>query len=107
MSAVGAEGRGESSWLGWLLLGTIDAFAPCAMQRGEAERAQRWRNYADDLRVALERAWDGQWYRRGYYDDGMPLGSHENDERSEEHTSELQSLMCISYAVFCSKKKTL
>src|SRR3546814_9063749 len=27
-------------------------------------------------------------------------------ERSEEHTSELQSLMRISYAVFCSKKKT-
>src|SRR3546814_7578360 len=26
-------------------------------------------------------------------------------ERSEEHTSELQSLMCISYAVFCLKKK--
>src|SRR3546814_8974669 len=28
-----------------------------------------------------------------------------NDERSEEHTSELQSLMRISYAVFCLKKK--
>src|SRR3546814_2372971 len=27
------------------------------------------------------------------------------DERSEEHTSELQSLMRISYAVFCLKKK--
>src|SRR3546814_5612136 len=28
-------------------------------------------------------------------------------ERSEEHTSELQSLMRISYAVFCLKKKTI
>src|SRR3546814_8957775 len=28
-----------------------------------------------------------------------------NDDRSEEHTSELQSLMRISYAVFCLKKK--
>src|SRR3546814_6580177 len=28
------------------------------------------------------------------------------DQRSEEHTSELQSLMRISYAVFCLKKKT-
>src|SRR3546814_5770124 len=28
-----------------------------------------------------------------------------SDGRSEEHTSELQSLMCISYAVFCLKKK--
>src|SRR3546814_8758286 len=30
----------------------------------------------------------------------------EGQERSEEHTSELQSLMRISYAVFCLKKKT-
>src|SRR3546814_9193969 len=35
---------------------------------------------------------------------GMRIGTH--DVRSEEHTSELQSLMRISYAVFCLKKKT-
>src|SRR3546814_3537822 len=34
-----------------------------------------------------------------------PLNKQENDHRSEEHTSELQSLMRISYAVFCLKKK--
>ena len=28
----------------------------------------------------LELAWDGDWYRRGYYDDGSPLGSAQNDE---------------------------
>src|SRR3546814_10700178 len=33
-------------------------------------------------------------------------GEHEEVVRSEEHTSELQSLMRISYAVFCLKKKT-
>src|SRR3546814_7616668 len=32
-------------------------------------------------------------------------GFHEGSARSEEHTSELQSLMRISYAVFCLKKK--
>ncbi|WP_426701547.1 GH36-type glycosyl hydrolase domain-containing protein [Rhodanobacter sp. Col0626] len=80
MNAVGAQGRGESSWLGWFLLSTIDAFAPHAEQRGETQRAQRWRDYVDDLRAALERAWDGQWYRRGYYDDGAPLGSSESEE---------------------------
>src|SRR3546814_6256414 len=32
-------------------------------------------------------------------------GFGDADERSEEHTSELQSLMRISYAVFCLKKK--
>src|SRR3546814_1071561 len=33
-------------------------------------------------------------------------GGHKINHRSEEHTSELQSLMRISYAVFCLKKKT-
>src|SRR3546814_5228298 len=33
-------------------------------------------------------------------------GADEGNKRSEEHTSELQSLMRISYAVFCLKKKT-
>src|SRR3546814_4906716 len=36
---------------------------------------------------------------------GKPTTSSDKD-RSEEHTSELQSLMRISYAVFCLKKKT-
>src|SRR3546814_9786227 len=38
-------------------------------------------------------------------DTGNP-GSLKRDVRSEEHTSELQSLMRTSYAVFCLKKKT-
>src|SRR3546814_2280041 len=39
-------------------------------------------------------------------DDSSHSGQKEPDSRSEEHTSELQSLMRISYAVFCLKKKT-
>src|SRR3546814_6448341 len=35
-----------------------------------------------------------------------PAVFHDGDERSEEHTSELQSLMRSSYAVFCLKTKT-
>src|SRR3546814_4467016 len=37
---------------------------------------------------------------------GVSIGIVSPDGRSEEHTSELQSLMRISYAVFCLKKKT-
>src|SRR3546814_4346061 len=36
---------------------------------------------------------------------GLPQSRRQAGERSEEHTSELQSLMRISYAVFCLKKK--
>src|SRR3546814_1821968 len=39
------------------------------------------------------------------YDAGLDV-DHKIQRRSEEHTSELQSLMRISYAVFCLKKKT-
>src|SRR3546814_1344060 len=38
---------------------------------------------------------------------GLGQGQWRGGTRSEEHTSELQSLMCISYAVFCLKKKRI
>jgi cyclic beta-1,2-glucan synthetase len=77
MNAVGEGGKGESIWLAWLLLAVIDGFAPVAEQRGDAERAARWRAHADALATAVNgpAGWDGAWYRRGYYDDGTPLGS--------------------------------
>src|SRR3546814_9286702 len=46
---------------------------------------------------------DSQISRRP--DIGAAFGKQEIDFRSAEHTSELQSLMRISYAVFCLKKK--
>jgi cellobiose phosphorylase/CBS domain-containing protein len=80
MNSVGEQGRGESSWLGWFLVATITAFLPYVELRGDTQRARRWREYATELRGALENAWDGEWYRRGYYDDGTPLGSHRSEE---------------------------
>src|SRR5205085_10874306 len=49
-------------------------------ERNEAARGDRFRAEARRLSTQLERAWDGEWYRRGYYDDGKPLGSAQNDE---------------------------
>ena len=81
MNRVGEHGRGESVWLGWFLHATLTAFAPLAQARGELALATNWLNQASKLRVALEQhAWDGEWYRRGFFDDGTPLGSAENDE---------------------------
>jgi cyclic beta-1,2-glucan synthetase len=76
MNRVGELGRGESIWLGWFLYTTLEAFAPLAQQHGEEVRGARWRAHATALKGALERhGWDGNWYRRGYFDDGTPLGS--------------------------------
>jgi len=81
MNRVGELGRGESVWLGWFLHTTIKAFAPLGRARGDKARAARWLKHATSLQAAIEReGWDGDWYRRGYFDDGTPLGSATNDE---------------------------
>ena len=81
MNMVGEEGKGESVWLGWFLHATLTRFAPLANARGEHVRAAAWSQRAEALRGSLEReAWDGDWYLRGYYDDGTPLGSALSEE---------------------------
>jgi cyclic beta-1,2-glucan synthetase len=81
MNRVGAAGRGESVWLAWFLHATLLRFAGVADARGAASTAAAWRKHAFAMQQAIEReAWDGDWYRRGYYDDGTPLGSVSNDE---------------------------
>jgi cyclic beta-1,2-glucan synthetase len=81
MNRVGAGGRGESVWMGWFLHLTLLEFAKVAERRVDAARAALWRKHAFSLKQAIEReAWDGDWYRRGYYDDGAPLGSVSSEE---------------------------
>ncbi|MFZ5720147.1 MAG: GH36-type glycosyl hydrolase domain-containing protein [Pseudomonadota bacterium] len=81
MNRVGQGGEGESVWLGWFLIATVKAFAGVAEARGDAERTARWRAAQVAVAAALEReAWDGDWYRRGWFDDGTPLGAAASDE---------------------------
>ena len=81
MNRVGVEGRGESVWLGWFLCQLVTDFAPLARERGQAQRAQSWEVAASGWRAALSGpAWDGQWFKRAFFDDGQPLGSQANPE---------------------------
>jgi cellobiose phosphorylase len=81
MNKVGAHGQGESVWNGWFILAVLKSFAELADRRKDAARATWCRERAESLRSALEgHAWDGQWYRRAYFDNGKPLGSSSNDE---------------------------
>jgi cyclic beta-1,2-glucan synthetase len=80
MSRVGLNGRGESTWLGFFLHVVLGEFAPLCAARGDQARAERYRSEAGRLATMLERTWDGEWYLRGYYDDGTPLGSAQNAE---------------------------
>src|SRR5204863_4351335 len=94
---VGHQGRGESTWLGLFLHGILGDFSTLCARRGDAARAERYRGQARRLAAALELSWDGEWYRRGYYDDGTPLGSAENEECRIDSIS--QSWAVLSGAV--------
>jgi cyclic beta-1,2-glucan synthetase len=81
LNRVGELGKGESVWLGWFLHATLSAFAPLAETRQEQARAAIWRSHAMALHTSLERdGWDGDWYQRGFFDDGTPFGSSASDE---------------------------
>ncbi len=81
MNRVGHGGKGESVWMAWFLGTVLTRFAPICETRGDADRAAEYRRWAQRLGEAAEaNAWDGAWYRRAYFDDGVPLGSRESEE---------------------------
>ena len=76
MNLVGREGRGESVWLAFFLYDVLQRFASLAEQHGDVVLADRCSIEAGRLRGNVEEhAWDGSWYRRGSFDNGLPLGS--------------------------------
>ncbi|HEY9519781.1 MAG TPA: hypothetical protein VIQ98_10975, partial [Gemmatimonadales bacterium] len=81
MNRVGIHGKGESVWLAWFLAATLRAFAEHAESRGDGTIAAEFLRQADLYLAAVEQhGWDGEWYRRAYFDDGTPIGSRENQE---------------------------
>ena len=81
MNLVGAKGKGESVWLGFFLFDVLMQFHEVAELHGDPSFAKFCRVNAERLQEDLERhGWDGEWYRRAYFDSGQPLGSSENSE---------------------------
>jgi cellobiose phosphorylase len=81
LSAVGTRLKGESFWVAEFLYMILGQFIPLAEQRGDARFAERCAVVRDSLRAALnQHGWDGDWYLMATTDDGLLLGSHENEE---------------------------
>jgi cellobiose phosphorylase len=81
MNLVGKEGRGESVWLAFFLYDVLTQFAELARRRKDLAFAEHCLVQARQLQQNIEQhAWDGQWYRRAYFDSGEPLGSQTNPE---------------------------
>ena len=81
MNLVGKEGKGESVWLAWFLVENLRAFSVLANKKGDKEFADICTTQAVLLKGNIEtNAWDGEWYKRAFFDDGAPLGSKDNVE---------------------------
>ena len=81
MNQIGKEGRGESVWLAFFLYQVLNSFSELARSRNDIVFAERCLNQARQLQKNIEaNAWDGDWYRRAYFDNGDPLGSKINQE---------------------------
>ena len=81
MNRVGNLGRGESVWLAFFLHDVLVQFAGLARAHGDPVFAELCLAQASRLQQNIELgAWDGEWYRRAYFDSGEPLGSQSNPE---------------------------
>ncbi|MCX5869899.1 MAG: glycosyl transferase [Deltaproteobacteria bacterium] len=81
MNLVGAGGKGESVWLAWFLCELLQGMVDLSSLLHQPELSQ---TYQEERRALIERVeqagWDGEWYLRGTFDDGTPLGSAANTE---------------------------
>ena len=81
MNIVGEHGKGESVWLGFFLYEVLMQFTEIARIHGDLPFVERCEKEAAQLQQNIEKnGWDGEWYRRAYFDDGSPLGSASNPE---------------------------
>jgi len=81
MNLVGAAGKGESVWLAWFLCDLLQGMADLAGMLQQPDLSQTYQSDRSALILRIEQAgWDGEWYLRGTFDDGSPLGSCQNRE---------------------------
>lgn len=94
MNEVGNKGKGESVWLSWFLYKILVDFSPICREQGREDLADKYNEIAKKLKEQINtNAWDGEWYKRAYFDDGAPLGSIENDECKIDSISQSWSVI--------------
>lgn len=105
MDKVGEHGKGESVWLAFFLYDILVRFIKVAEAKSDLPFATECKEQAEKLRINIQQnAWDGQWFKRAFFDDGTPLGSSENDECKIDSIA--QSWALISRAADKTKANT-
>ncbi len=94
MNLVGIEGKGESVWLAFFLHEVLRRFTKVARLKGDESFAVTCEMECHKISLAIEKSgWDGEWYRRAYFDDGSPLGSVSNSECQIDSISQSWSVL--------------
>ena len=94
MNLVGQQGKGESVWLAFFLVHVLQEFSAIARVRGDTEFVEKCASQVAQLKENIEKnAWDGEWYRRAYFDNGDPLGSATNMECQIDSISQSWSVI--------------
>lgn len=91
---VGEEGRGESVWMAFFLHDTLLKFSKTARDFNDPVFAEVCITEAGLLKANVDKhAWDGNWYKRAWFDDGTALGSSENTECKIDSISQSWSVL--------------
>lgn len=94
MNLVGIEGRGESVWLAFFFYDVLTWFSKIATSRSDFEFATDCQEVARKLKKSIQiNGWDGEWYLRAYFDDGLAMGSHNNEECKIDAISQSWSVL--------------
>lgn len=91
---VGTEGKGESVWMAFFLYHILMHFSTIAKMHNDHSFEEECLKYAEQLKTNIDRhAWDGEWYKRAWFDNGTPLGSANNDECKIDSISQSWSVL--------------
>ncbi len=94
MNMVGIHGKGESVWLAFFLYDVLNRFIKVATLQGDLVFVSECEKQATLLIQNINtHAWDGEWYKRAYFDDGTPLGTKTNDECKIDAISQSWSVL--------------
>ena len=94
MDKIGIRGKGESVWLTWFFSYTTMRFAELLKSLNEITEAEKYESFAKQFGERANDAWDGEWYLRGYFDDGTPLGSKSRSVCQIDSIAQSFSTLC-------------
>ncbi|MEO6671283.1 MAG: cyclic beta 1-2 glucan synthetase, partial [Ferruginibacter sp.] len=81
LDKVGQNGKGESVWLAFFLYDILNRFGETARLHNDLTFADTCKKEAVKLKENIDKsAWDGEWYKRAWFDNGTPLGSNTDEE---------------------------